>query len=362
MKLKDGKSYNRFAHCETPTSYKDELFDMTLCQLHQMIKLENMPETIPPYVFLRNAFASGWQWITELNGKLVSFTGSMQGGGGLGPGYDFNYLPTHIVVTNPYLNADGSIPDYDPQTVSGFSGTFPLTEGVLVKTNSELMSLTPLVSFFSELEEVAARTLRMGLITSRMSINWLAKSTEDQDAMNEYLRKIERGELGVALSKEWQETVELAVGANAGSATLLKSQIEALQYVRGYKWQTFGVQANHNMKREAINESEAGMNENSLLPFIDDIFANLSAGIEEINARYGTNIKITYNSAWREIQQTVQEVEENGIAEDGTNESDGDNPAPAGGSVADGEEPGSKALMGEQERDEASRENDGEED
>lgn len=360
MKLKDGKSYARYADGNAPApdcgllvtryDYERILRNLTRSQLHQMFRVRNLPETIPEYVFLRNAFLSGWQWVTELGGNLISFTGDISGGSGLGPGLDYNYLPTHIVVTNPYLEADGSIPDYTETYTGGYSKTHKLTDGVLVKTTSELMPLEPLVRFFAELEESATTTLHMSLDLSRMALNWLAKSDADKTAMEEYLRKIKRGELGVALSKEWQEAVELALGADSGAAALLKSQIEALQYVRGYKWQTFGVQSNHNMKREAINESEAGMNENSLLPLIDDIYANLKAGIDQINERYGTNITIEYASAWEEVQEnTDEEVMDDGETGAGDKPGAGDTPD-SGGSVGADDEPGADDDVSEPER------------
>lgn len=335
MKLKDGKSYNRIAHTEHPHSYKSMLVDMTTCQLHQMFRVDNLPDTIPEYVFLRNAISAGWQWITELDGKLISFSGDATG---LGPGYDYNYLPTHIVITNPYLQPDGKIPDYNPQTVGGYSKTLPITEGVLVKSNSELMSLDCIINYFADLEDTAATTLKMSLYITRMALNWLAKSDADHQAMEAYIDSIIGGKLAVAHTEAWTEEdmPSLAVGANAGSATLLKSQIEALQYIRGYKWQVFGVQSNHNMKRESINASEAGMNENSLLPLIDDMYANLKAGIDEVNKRYGTNITIRYNSAWEEVQELADETT-GGDQSTADNHDDADTGQSGGRGVAEGQ-------------------------
>lgn len=354
VRLKDGKSYNQFAHCGKHQDYRESLRESTLCQLHQMFVVDGLPDTIPQYVFLRNAFANGWQWVHDFNGTQISFTGDASGGSGLGPGFDYNYLPTHLVVVNPYLNADGSIPDYSAdEHPGGFSGTFPISDGVLIKTTSELMGLDDLVNYFADLEDTAATTLRSSLLLTRMVLNWLAHSDNDYEAMKQYLAAIERGELAVAKTQETdEEAVTLAVGATAGAASLLKSQVEALQYVRGYKWQTFGVQSNHNMKREAINESEAGMNENSLLPLIDDIFNNLKAGLDECNERFGWNASIRYNSAWEEIQEMTEEVEPDGAqdeSEAGGNEPTGDNSASDEAVAGDGGHDSGKSVD-EQER------------
>ena len=367
MKLKDGKSYNYLMHgcgrqhekgtitdiCLNGIDYGQQCYEATLCQLHQMFKLNGLPETITPYVFLRNAFGGGWQWIWENpKGEYISFSGDTSAGSGLGPGYDFNYLPTHITIANPYLNADGTIPDYaEAQSPGGFSGVFPLSDGVLIKTTSELMGLDQLARYFAGLEDTAATTLAIALVNSRMAVNWLAKTDDDKTALEAYLMQVVQGKPAVAITKEWQdEQGSLALGATAGSAALLKSQIEALQYVRGYKWQTFGVQSNHNMKREAINESEAGMNQNSLLPLIDDIFECLKAGLDECNRRFGWNASIEYASAWKEIQEVTEEVlPDVGNPETGADQSDGNNPA-AGESVADGDGTGAADAVGAKER------------
>lgn len=52
------------------------------------------------------------------------------------------------------------------------------------------------------------------------------------------------------------------------------------------------------MKRESINDSEAGMNEESLKPLVDDMLDSRREALKRINAQFGTNITVELNSAW----------------------------------------------------------------
>ena len=61
------------------------------------------------------------------------------------------------------------------------------------------------------------------------------------------------------------------------------------------------------MKREAINGSEAGMNEESLKPFIDDMLESRQEALKKINAMYDTNITVKLSSSWVRREKIVQD-------------------------------------------------------
>ena len=67
------------------------------------------------------------------------------------------------------------------------------------------------------------------------------------------------------------------------------------------------------MKRESINEAEAGLSQAGLLPFTDDMFSQWQLGFDETNDMYGTNIVVEPTSAWellrKEIDLSLQEEE-----------------------------------------------------
>ena len=64
------------------------------------------------------------------------------------------------------------------------------------------------------------------------------------------------------------------------------------------------------MKRESINESEADMNEDALLPLIDSMLKSRQIGVDAINKLFGTNISVDLNSSWKKIREEIEQREE----------------------------------------------------
>ena len=54
------------------------------------------------------------------------------------------------------------------------------------------------------------------------------------------------------------------------------------------------------MKREAINEAEATLNEDILQPTIDNMLECRQDALEKVNSMFGTNITIEFNSIWKQ--------------------------------------------------------------
>ena len=80
--------------------------------------------------------------------------------------------------------------------------------------------------------------------------------------------------------------------------------------------------ANYNMKREAINSNESQLNDDMLFPTVDDMLERRKEGIEKVNKMYGTNITVELNSSWRynvdEINNSVQTETKTEVIEDET--------------------------------------------
>ena len=90
----------------------------------------------------------------------------------------------------------------------------------------------------------------------------------------------------------------------------LKAIMELQQYIKASFFNDIGLQANYNMKRESINDSEAGMNEESLKPFIDDMLESRQEAIKRINEQFGTNISVKLSSSWVRREKIVQDEEQ----------------------------------------------------
>ena len=104
----------------------------------------------------------------------------------------------------------------------------------------------------------------------------------------------------------------------------LKDTIETKQYLMGSWLNELGLNANYNMKREAINESEADLNEDSLLPMIDDMLEQRKLLCENLNKKFGTNISVELSSSWKKIRKEIdlREEQQKVDSEDNTSEED----------------------------------------
>ena len=80
-----------------------------------------------------------------------------------------------------------------------------------------------------------------------------------------------------------------------------------MQYVKASLYNELGLQSNYNMKREAIMSGESQLDEDMLHPLIDNMLKERQDALEKVNAMFGTNISVSFNSAW-ELNEREQEA------------------------------------------------------
>lgn len=88
-----------------------------------------------------------------------------------------------------------------------------------------------------------------------------------------------------------------------------------------------GLNANYNMKREKLSTTESQMNNDALLPLVDDMLESRRVGLEKINAMFGTDISVEFASSWEKLIEEFQAemVSERSESEVGTDDTDGTN-------------------------------------
>ena len=64
------------------------------------------------------------------------------------------------------------------------------------------------------------------------------------------------------------------------------------------------------MKREAINEAEAGMSDAILFPLCDLMLEERKKGLEKVNKMFGTNITVEFDSVWEILRDEQEQKEE----------------------------------------------------
>lgn len=272
--LKDKK---RLVH-----SYVNYMLNRT----QQMFDYTGLPESIPQKNLELILQVNGNAIITKVDGDLYAFFG------GLGGEFNAYYLPTIATVANPYLK---------------FSKNMVIDKECVVMLNDSLyQGLMPLFSKYASLLAETDVSLRFASINARIPEIVFADNDAVAKSAKDYFDKIESGEeLGVIGSKPFFEGIKTADYSSKASATNIKDLIELQQYLKSNWFIDLGLNANYNMKREAINSSESGMNEDALLPLVDDMLNCRKIGLEKINKMYGTNITVDLSSSWKEVRDSI---------------------------------------------------------
>lgn len=268
-------------------------YNMALAKTLKMFEYDGLPDTIPyrelEKILQLNSFA---YWLKK-DGKLYVFFG------GLGGRPDEYYRPTDFIVANPYLK---------------FFKTVKVDEtGVLMWNDYSHMGLSLMLRRYAELMAECDITLRFGLINDRLVSILQASNDTAKESAVALLEDIEEGrKLGVIMGEDWiDENGNVKVHDYRKANTQdIKDVMELQQYIKASFWNEIGIQANYNMKREAINDAEAGMNEECLKPFIDDMLECRKEALEKINKQFGTNITVRFASAWIRREKISQDETE----------------------------------------------------
>ena len=276
-----------------------------LARLQSMFVYEGLPDSIPQK-WLENYLLTKGTVTWLRNGPdgdlVVTF-------GGLGGKPDEYYIPTEVIIANPFLK-------------EGVNGTYIRDKEVVVMYNDTYaQGLIPMLRKWCGMLVEAEIGLNMNAIMSRGSLIMTAVDDKTKESAELWLKRLREGQLGIIGESPFlvgNQDSSLSVNNIGNTATTLTDLIEYTQYIKSCLYNELGLQSNYNMKREAINSNESQLNEDQLHPLIDDMLRERQIGLEKVNAMFGTNITVRFNSAWemneREEEAAIAEIEANAEA------------------------------------------------
>lgn len=268
-----------------------------LARSQRIFKYENLPDTIPHRDLELLLQTYGFVVFTKAkDGKFYVFYGGL---GGLPNPY---YQPTIAIVTNPYLQF------YKTVELNDYVGkTNP--SGVVIWNDSIHIGLLPMFERNASLLAETDISIRVACVNSRIPAFFKASEDNTKTSIEKMLEDIENGKIAVIGTDESLLDGEKTLSEvfNNKPVGTIKELIELKQYLIGSWYNELGLNANFNMKREAINESEADLNEDALLPLIDDMLESRKVAIEQINKMYDLNITVDLTSSWKKIRSDILE-------------------------------------------------------
>lgn len=284
-----------------------------LNRTQRLFEYKGLPDTIPQRMLEFMLQVNGFACFAKHNGNLYAFWG------GLGGEPDEYYRPTKCVVSNPALK---------------FSDTFEIDKDcVIVRNDSALYGLVPLFTRYATALVENDISFRMASINTRVEFLLSAPDDRTKEAGRLFLQDVENGKLGVIGENAFLDGIKAQeVGRSMRTFTDL---IEYQQYLKASWFNEIGLNANYNMKREKLSTTESQMNNDALLPLVEDMLESRRQCIEKVNAMFGTEISVDFASSWEKL---VEEIEAESNQLDGEEmKQDGEEPVLVQTGDGDGE-------------------------
>lgn len=247
-------------------------------RLQQMFKYKNLPDTIPHEMLEYYLLSGGVCFITEVDNNLYAFQGS------LGGEPDPYYRPTKFIIANPALNFN-KVCDVKK-------------DGILMRNDRMWLGLDKLVTRYAHLMATNLITIKVVDIVLRCIALLSAPDDATKKSAEIFLDDLKKGKLGVIGENTFFSEGIRMQSPPANNGSYLTQFIELHQYYKGSFYNEIGLNANFNMKREAIGKGEASLSQDSLLPLCDTMLACRKEDVKRINEMFGTNIEVEFDSAW----------------------------------------------------------------
>lgn len=270
-----------------------------------MFEYDGLPDTIPAYVLELYLQTNGHVIFADHGGELYIYTG------GLGGEPDVYYRPTVYTVANPAQN---------------LSKNFRINKDcILMKNTTLFLSLLPLYNRYAY--HLAENELSMLVVDINSRIMGVLSADDDRTAESarKYLSDIEAGKLGVIGESTFFEGLTSQPFGGSGARGAITDLIEYEQYLKASWYNDIGLDANYNMKRESLSMTESQMNDDALLPLVDDMLLCRQESLEMVNEKYGTSITVRKAGAWALAEkQALEDPDDGEKKEEGTGEKKGE--------------------------------------
>lgn len=261
-----------------------------LARTQSMFQYTGLPETIPERILELYLQVNGYVGIFRYQDNLYACYG------GLGGVPDYNYMPTVFTVANPALK---------------YSANLKINEEcVIVRSDSMYQGLLPMFRKYGT--AMLENELSMNLVSVNARIQSIISASDDRtkESAEHYLKRVFNGDLGIIGDTPFFENLKTMSFQNSSANSAIKPLIEYEQYLKASEWNEIGLDANYNMKRETLTDSENEMNRDSLLPLIDDMLQCRQEGVKSINEMFGTNITVKFSSAWEDNAEELEAVQD----------------------------------------------------
>ena len=262
-----------------------------LARLQKMFKYEGLPDSIPRQYLENYLLVNGHCVIARDlrhpdDQSIYAFVGAAGGEP------DIYYRPTRYMVANPSLQTSNQYyisttdPNHEPNAV-------------LVRNDTMWQGLYPMMARYAALISENLLTIRTADVMLRVLALITAPDDSSRLAADQFLKDITEGHSASIAENRFLDGIRMQ-NPPSNNGSYLTQFIELHQYLVGSFYNEVGLNANYNMKREALSESETGLNDDSLMPLCEDMLRCRQEDIARVNAMFGTSIQVSLDSSWLE--------------------------------------------------------------
>lgn len=258
-----------------------------LSRTQKMFEWSGLPETIPEKYLETYLQVNGFCCVAvgDESGSLYAFFG------GLGGEPDAYYNPTICTVANPFLN---------------LSKNFKIDEDcIIIRNDPFYQGLMPLINKYASMLAENELSLNMASINTRIQQIIAAGDDRAKESAEVFLKKLVEGDIAVMsenafLDSDSLKTMPYSTTASSG---VIGDLIEYEQYLKASLYNELGLNANYNMKREALNSAESSINDDILFPLVDQMLKMRQEGADKVNEMFGTDISVKLSSSWEDNKE-----------------------------------------------------------
>lgn len=211
----------------------------------------------------------------------------------------WNYEATKSLIVNPALK--------------GLEQKYEIGKNcVLIRNDYLCVGLYPIIEKNSIDISNTDVSIRYAQFNTRFKTLFTASDDNDKDSVDKLITDIWNGvkPAAVVTNDLYKKSIEGISYSNTQNNDI-KNLVELKQYQLAQFFIELGINANYNMKKESVSADEFRMNDDALMPLIDQMLACRKKACEEINKLFGLNIDVELNSAWLKIaKEVINEVKQ----------------------------------------------------
>lgn len=256
-----------------------------LNRTQSMFEWDGLPDSIPQRILELYLQTNGNVCFYKYDDKLYVFTG------GLGGEPDVYYMPTIYTIANPALKISKNLKIG--------------TDCVVMSNDSLYLGLIPLFNRYATGLTENELSMNIAMINTRIMDLISAPDDRTKDSAEKFLVDIANGKQGIIAENSFFDGIRALPYGTSGN-NILTNLIETEQYLKASWFNELGLNANYNMKRESLNTSESQMNNDALLPLVDNMLICRRNAIKKVNEMFGTDISVKLSSSWEDNEQEIE--------------------------------------------------------